>query len=127
MLTQVGIITLIVTDQRQSLAFFRDYLGFEVRDDQDFMPGVRWITVAPPGAQTSFSLWPAGGPYAEGKTAGGFTGMSFACDDAQATHDDFVAKGVNITQPLNQQPWGLSFMFADPDGNVFNVVQPSEH
>jgi catechol 2,3-dioxygenase-like lactoylglutathione lyase family enzyme len=125
MLTHPEIVTLIVSDQRQSLAFFRDYLGFEVRDDVDFMPGIRWITVAPQGAQTKFTLWPAGATGAEDKTAGGMTGISFACDDVQATHDELAAKGVQITQPLTRQPWGLQFMFSDPDGNLFNVVESS--
>jgi predicted enzyme related to lactoylglutathione lyase len=124
MLTFPSIITVIVAEQAVALEFYRDKLGFEVRDDADFMPGLKWVTVAPPGAQTAFSLWPAGAMGAEDKTPGGFTGMSLACDDAQATHDALAAAGVSITQPLQQQPWGLQFMFADLDGNVFNVVGP---
>jgi catechol 2,3-dioxygenase-like lactoylglutathione lyase family enzyme len=123
MLTQLGIVTVYCTDQAAARDFWRDQCGFEVRDDVDFMPGTRWITVGPPGGQTSFTLWPIGGPYTEGKAVGGMTGMSFECDDAQATHDNLAAKGVKITQPLNQQPWGLSFMFADPDGNIFNAIE----
>ncbi len=48
--------------------------------------------------------------------------LTFACDDAQATHDDFAARGVSITQAPQMMPWALQFMFADQDGNVFDVV-----
>lgn len=127
MLTHAQVITVNVSDQQAALDFYREKLGFEVRSDEQFMPAARWITVAPPGAQTVFSLWPISGPGPEGRVLGGFRGLSFACDDAQATHDDFVAKGVSITQGLQQMPWGTSFMFADQDGNQYNVVQMREH
>jgi catechol 2,3-dioxygenase-like lactoylglutathione lyase family enzyme len=123
MLIKIDIVTLIVSDQRQSLTFFRDLLGFEVRDDEDFMPGIRWITVAPPGGQARFSLWPAGALGAEDKQPGGMTGISFTCDDAHATHEELRVKHI-VTQPVEEQPWGLSFMFMDHDKNWFNVVQP---
>jgi predicted enzyme related to lactoylglutathione lyase len=123
MLTHADVIAVCVTDQQAALEFYRDLLGFEVRDDMEFMPQARWITVAPPGAQTRFALWPAG-MLGDEKQPGGFSGLSFACDAVQATHDEFAARGVTITQAPRQQPWGLQFMFADQDGNVYNVVGP---
>jgi lactoylglutathione lyase len=127
MLKQIDIVTLIVSDQRQSLAFFRDYLGFEVRDDREFLPGIRWITVAPKGAATAISLWPAGAEGAEDKGPGGdMPSISFLCDDARATHAEFAAKGIPVL-PLDQAGWGLQFGFSDPDGNWFNVVEPQRH
>lgn len=126
MITQVSIVTLHVSDQEQARTFWRDTMGFEVRDDQEFMPEARWLTVAPPGGQASFALWPvaASGGLMEGKV-GGFTGISLSCDDMQATYEALSARGVNFTQAPKQEGWGISAMFADPDGNQFHLVQPS--
>jgi predicted enzyme related to lactoylglutathione lyase len=121
MLLYPEIFTITVSDQQAALEFYRDKLGFEVLSDEQFMPEARWINVAPKGAQSRFTLWPAG--VMNDKTPGGFTGISFACDDAQATCDQFTASGVTITQAPQEVPWGIQFMFADGDGNVFNVVQ----
>lgn len=41
-------------DADASLAFYRDVLGFEVRNDVGY-GGMRWITVGPPG-QPSVSI-----------------------------------------------------------------------
>jgi catechol 2,3-dioxygenase-like lactoylglutathione lyase family enzyme len=45
------------TDPEDSLAFYRDTLGFEVRNDVGYA-GMRWITVGPPGQGTSIVLHP---------------------------------------------------------------------
>lgn len=123
MLTHLHNVSVPVTDQAAALEFYTARLGFEVRDNVEFMPGARWLTVAPPGAQTCFALWPAAMMPELLRQPGGFRGLGFSCDDAQGTHDAFAAAGVQITTPLKQEPWGKTFMFADQDGNIYNVVE----
>jgi predicted enzyme related to lactoylglutathione lyase len=125
MLDYVQNIAVLVHDQQRALTFYRDVLGFEVRNDQDFMPDARFITVAPPGAQTEFALWPVTMQGMEGRQPGGFQGMSFKTSDIVELYKTLGQRGVNFTVPPQQVPWGWNAMFADPDGNVFNVVQHS--
>lgn len=123
MITCAQLVTLHVSDQQAALAFWRDSVGFEVRDDAEFMPQARWITVAPAGAQTAIALWPIGAAHTAGAKLGGFTGISFGTDDIHGLFADLAANGVSIKQPPKEEPWGISGMFADPDGNEFNVVE----
>lgn len=123
MITCAQIITVYVSDQQAALAFWRDSMGFEVRDDAEFMPRARWVTVAPRGAQTAIALWPIGAAHTADAKLGGFTGISFGTADIAGLFGTLAAKGVNITQPPQAVPWGSSGMFADPDGNQFNVVE----
>ena len=59
MLTNIGTITVQVTDQDKALAFYTQKLGFEKRSDEPMGPNQRWIEVAPPGAQTRILLYKA--------------------------------------------------------------------
>src|SRR5580704_11368076 len=67
-------------DPDESLAFYRDTLGFEVRADVGYA-GMRWITVGPPGQPgTSIVLYP---PFA----TPGIT------DEERRTIEEMMAKG----------------------------------
>ena len=47
-ITRARSIGIYVTDQERALAFYRDTLGFELRNDVGYQ-GMRWLTVGPPG------------------------------------------------------------------------------
>ena len=72
MLGHVTHVTVYVNDQDAALAFYRDMLGFEPLMDAEFQPGMRWVTVRPPGGQVEIVLFKAfDGPTGK-KEAGGF-------------------------------------------------------
>lgn len=130
MLTNVGTITVHVTDQDKALAFYTQKLGFEARADMPMGPDQRWIEVAPPGAQTRILLYkptpdaPGADSYEAAKAKiGKNTGMVLEVDDIEATFADLKAKGVTIIDELSQQPWGWWGVFADQDGNSYGVHQ----
>ena len=56
MIQRVDLVTLVVDDQDEALEFYVDRLGFELRQDEDYENGGRWIEIAPPGAETSISV-----------------------------------------------------------------------
>jgi catechol 2,3-dioxygenase-like lactoylglutathione lyase family enzyme len=115
-ITRVGVI-LPVGDQDRALEFFVDMLGFETRMDGPFGDGQRWIEVAPPGAATTIALVPQG-------SAAGIE-VSLATDDAESDHAAMMAKGVEADVELIRMGEGVPpmFMFRDPDGNRFRVVE----
>ncbi len=130
MLTNIGTITVQVTDQDKALAFYTQKLGFEVRSDQPMGPGQRWIEVAPPGAQTRILLYkataeaPGADSYEAAQASiGKSTGMVLAVDDIVATFAQLKANGVTIMEEPQQQPWGWWGVFADQDGNTYGVHQ----
>jgi catechol 2,3-dioxygenase-like lactoylglutathione lyase family enzyme len=118
----------------ESLAFYRDGLGFEVRLDVGY-GDIRWITVGPPGQpQTSIVLQPpAADPgitdeerrtIAELMAKGAYAGIVLGATDLQETFDKLAASGAEVVQEPTDQPYGLrDCAFRDPAGNMVRINQ----
>lgn len=123
-ISQIGRIIIPVSDQERSLAFYVGTLGFEKRMDVPMGDGYRWLEVAPVGAATSIAIVPP--PPEEGASKPGVdTGISLTTDDADGTHADLSAKGVDVDAEVMR--WGgpvpPMFSFRDPDGNTLRIVE----
>ena len=116
-ITRIGTVILPVSDQDEALEFYVGTLGFETRMDGSFGDGLRWIEVAPPGAETTIALVPSGSAAS--------IEVSFATDDASSDHAAMVAKGVEADAELILMGEGVPsmFTFRDPDGNPFRMVE----
>ncbi|HSJ61613.1 MAG TPA: VOC family protein [Jiangellaceae bacterium] len=123
------------TDPDASLAFYRDILGLEVRNDVGY-GGMRWIMVGPvdqPG--TSLVLEPPA-PDGCGKTEdeiraitemmakGTYAGINLATTDLDGTFEELAARGVEIVQEPTDQPYGVrDCAVRDPAGNLIRIQQ----
>jgi predicted enzyme related to lactoylglutathione lyase len=105
-----------VSNQDRALAFYTDQLGFRIHTDKPFDDKQRWIELSIPGADTGVVLFT---PKGHEDRIGGFSGISFHCQDLQKTYDELVAKGVEFAGPPKKEPWGSFVMLKDPDGNQF--------
>jgi len=105
-----------VSDQDRALAYYTEKLGFRILTDQPFDGKQRWIELSIPGAETGVTLFTPQGH--EGRI-GGFTGISFHCQDVQKTYEGLIARGVEFAAPPKKEPWGTFVMLKDPDGNQF--------
>ena len=113
MITHVGTAMLYVSDQEESLRFYRDLLGFRVVTDVAMGPGARWLELAPPGGTTTITLHDAA---LDGKRPGEGAYLTFVCDDVATTVAELRARGARVSAP-EVQPWG-TFAFVDgPDGH----------
>src|SRR5215831_9455348 len=104
MITHIHSVTIYVTNQDRALTFYRDALGLEVTSDDSSIPGFRWLTVAPKGAQTSLLIYKAS-PDHEARV-GTDTGLVLYTDDIHATYNSLKAHGVKITTELRKEMWG---------------------
>jgi lactoylglutathione lyase len=121
MIKHVGTVCVYVKDQQKALEFYRDVLGFEVRQDQPMGPNARWIEVAPKGSQTRVVPFT---PPGQEDRIGTFSGVVFSCDDIEATYTELTAKGVEFKQKPEKQPWGgILAQFYDVDRNTHVLVQ----
>lgn len=122
-----------VLDQDEALDFYVNKLGMEVNTDQD-LGFMRWLTVNLPGDPEREILLEKPGPPAmdpataeqvrELLTKGALGGYLFmTTDDAHKTHEDLVAKGVEITDEPTERPYGIDFGIRDPFGNKIRVGQ----
>jgi predicted enzyme related to lactoylglutathione lyase len=120
------------TDADASLAFYRDVLGFEVRQDVG-ANRMRWITVGPAGQpQTSVVLNP---PEAADLSedehkllaqliAKGNYMLVFATDDLDQTFTQLRDAGAEVHQDLEDHPYGVrDCAFRDPAGNIVRIQQ----
>jgi catechol 2,3-dioxygenase-like lactoylglutathione lyase family enzyme len=115
----------MVSDQDKALDFYVNTLGWQKAMDNSMGEGMRWLTVAPPGATTQLVLslpsW-SGDPDATMQT--GYCGISLVAPDIDAAYAELSAKGVNFKQPVEVMPWGQkATWFSDPDGNEFFLVE----
>ncbi|MFD0886000.1 VOC family protein [Streptosporangium algeriense] len=117
-ITHAKIVTVPVSDQDRAKDFYVSALGFQVVVDQQAGP-VRWLQVAPRGAQTGFTLATA----AQGFTPGALTGVILETTDLDADCAALVKAGATVEGPTDF-PWGRQATLTDPDGNGF-VLQAS--
>jgi catechol 2,3-dioxygenase-like lactoylglutathione lyase family enzyme len=119
-------------DPDASVAFYRDTLGFEVRNDVGY-GGRRWITVGPAGQpDTSIVLYP---PFAapgvtdderrtiaEMMAKGSYAIIVLAAADLDGAFARLEASGAEVVQEPTDQPYGIrDCAFRDPAGNLIRI------
>ena len=120
------------TDPQASLAFYRDTLGFEVRNDVEYN-GLHWITVGPKGQPgTSIVLHPPGATpgltdderrtIGEMMAKGTYAMIILASRDLDGTFARIEASGAEVIQEPTEQPYGVrDCAFRDPAGNHVRI------
>jgi catechol 2,3-dioxygenase-like lactoylglutathione lyase family enzyme len=127
---------LIVDDHDKALGFYRDTLGFEVRNDVSYA-GMRWVTVGPrsqpdvnivlepPAADPGIS--PSDREVISDLLAKGLLrGLNFSTPDLDGTFDRVQATGADVVQEPMDMPYGTrECAFRDPAGNMIRFIQTS--
>lgn len=122
------------TDPDAALGFYRDALGFEVRNDVGY-EGLRWLTVGPVDQpDTNIVLYPPGvergitdderRTILEMIAKGTYTSLLLATADVDAEFARLEALGVDVVQEPMDQPYGVrDAAFRDPAGNMIRLQQ----
>jgi uncharacterized glyoxalase superfamily protein PhnB len=120
-------------DPDASIAFYRDTLGFEIRNDVEY-GGLHWITVGPPGQpDTSIVLYPPTATpgvtdderrmIAEMMAKGTFASVNLATPDLDATFERLQASAEVVQEPT-EQPYGIrDCSVRDPSGNLLRIQE----
>ena len=124
-----------VDDADAALAFYRDVLGLEVRNDVGY-EGMRWITVGSPSQpDVSIVLEP---PCVDASpedrevmhqllAKGVLRGVIFTTEDVDATFERISSAGAEVLQEPMDQHYGVrDCAFRDPAGNLLRFNQPKE-
>jgi predicted enzyme related to lactoylglutathione lyase len=121
-------------DPEASLAFYRDTLGFEVRNDVGYN-GMRWITVGPTDQpDTSIVLYPPVATpgitederrtIAEMMAKGTYASLLLATTDLEGTFERVQASGAEVVQEPTEQPYGVrDCAFRDSAGNMIRIQE----
>ena len=121
-------------DADKALGFYRDALGFELRNDVGYQ-GLRWLTVGPPGQPAvNLVLYPPGvdpgiteeerRTIVEMMAKGTYGSIMLATPDLDATFDALQGSGVDVVQEPMQQDWGSrDCAVRDPAGNMVRIQE----
>ena len=122
------------TDPDATLAFYRDVLGFEVRNDVEYQ-GMHWITVGPADQpDTALVLTPPGADpgitdeerhtIEEMMAKGTYAAVNLATADLDGTFQQIQAKDADVVQEPTDQPWGVrDCALRDPAGNLIRIFE----
>ncbi|MGN7859332.1 VOC family protein [Microbacterium sp. 22303] len=122
------------TDAEESLHFYRDVLGWELRKDVGYQQ-MRWLTVGPANQpDTSIVLTPpAVDPgindderrtILELMAKGSFGGVVLATENVDAAFAEIESRGGDVVQEPIDQPYGIrDCAFRDPAGNMIRLQQ----
>ena len=123
---------MIVDDQDKALAFYRDVLGLQLKNDVP-LGDERWLTVTSPEqpdveivlVTASMGRSPQDAEALSALLAKGVLGSAiFATDDLAATFEHLRTAGAEVLQEPIDQPYGVrDCAFRDPAGNHLRFSQ----
>jgi catechol 2,3-dioxygenase-like lactoylglutathione lyase family enzyme len=134
MISKMSHVSIFVLDQDSAYEFYVNKLGFKVNTDAPMGPGMRWLTVNPPGQPdleiTLMSI--SEGMMFNKESAeqmrnlvkkGTFGFGVFECSDIYATYEELKAKGVEFSKAPKKEFYGIEALFKDDSGNWFSLGQ----
>ena len=127
----LGLVSLVVHDYDEALAFYVGTLGFDLVEDSEVPEQAkRWVVVRPPGTGRA-ALLLARASTAEqiehvGNQTGGRVFLFLYTDDFERDYAAYRAKGVEFVRPPQDMPYGRVAVFRDLYGNLWDLLQPRD-
>lgn len=124
---RIGLVTLVVRDYDEAIAYFTEKLGFALIEDTLRDSGKRWVVVAPGGpAGTGLLLAKAVGEdqdRAVGHQTGGRVFLFLHTDNFQRDHAAYRERGVRFVEEPRHEPYGIVAVFEDLYGNRWDLIE----
>jgi len=127
----LGLVSLVVRDYDEALAFFVGRLGFRLVEDS-LVPeqAKRWVVVSPPGAMESrLLLAKASTPDQEsriGAQTGGRVFLFLHTDNFRRDYERYRAQGITFVREPKEEPYGTVAVFKDLYGNLWDLLEPKQ-
>ncbi len=127
----LALVTLVVRDYDEAIAFFTRSLGFTLVEDTPLGGGKRWVVVAPPGGAGAALLLARAGNEAQalrvGDPTGGRVAFFLHTDDIDRDIAEMRDRGVRFVREPRRESYGTVAVFHDLYGNAWDLIQPSLH
>ena len=124
----IGLVSLVVPDYDEALAFYEHVLGFRLVEDT-FQPeqNKRWVVVEPPGSSGARLLIARASSPEQAARIGDQTGgrvfLFLYTDDFERDYAAYRDRGVRFVRDPIDAPYGRVAVFRDPWGNLWDLVQ----
>ena len=123
----IALVTYLVRDYDEAIAWFKTALGFRLFEDSDLGSGKRWVVVGPDTANGArFLLAKAALPEQTtdiGKAAGGRVAFFLHTDDFQRDYKTMLSAGVHFIETPRHEAYGTVAVFEDIYGNRWDLLQ----
>lgn len=126
----LGLVSVVVHDYDEAIAFYVDKLGFRLIEDLDQpAQAKRWVVVSPPGAKESGVLLARANHDHQSSRVGNQTGgrvfLFLYTDDFWRDFHAFKEKGVAFVREPKTEDYGTVAVFEDLYGNLWDLIQPA--
>jgi catechol 2,3-dioxygenase-like lactoylglutathione lyase family enzyme len=128
MKSRLALVTLVVADYYEAIAWFVEKLGFAVTEDSRLGGGKRWVVVSPQGGGASMLLAKAADAdqsAAIGRQTGGRVAFFLYTDDFKRDYAAMIAKGVRFLDIARRETYGTVAVFEDLYGNKWDLIEPT--
>jgi catechol 2,3-dioxygenase-like lactoylglutathione lyase family enzyme len=123
----LGLVSVVVRDYDEAIAFYVGKLGFELIEDKAMGPGKRWVVVRPKGGEGASLLLAQAKNEEEASRIGNQTGgrvfLFLETDDFARDFEKYTAAGVTFTEPPRHEAYGSVAVFADVCGNLWDLIE----
>ena len=131
MAQQLGLVSLVVNDYDEAIAFYVGVLGFELIEDVQIPEEQkRWVIVRPQGQGHCALLLARASNESQTQRVGNQTGgrvfLFLYTDDFTRDYAEYQSKGVQFVRPPRDMPYGRVAVFQDLYGNLWDLLQPRE-
>jgi catechol 2,3-dioxygenase-like lactoylglutathione lyase family enzyme len=128
---RIGLVSLVVDDYDDALAFFVGKLGFTLVEDTAVpQQSKRWVVVAPPGANESrLVLAKASNEQQQarvGSQTGGRVFLFLYTDNFWRDYERYKTSGVVFVREPKLEPYGRVAVFEDLYGNLWDLLEPND-
>jgi catechol 2,3-dioxygenase-like lactoylglutathione lyase family enzyme len=126
----LGLVSLVVRDYDEAIAFYVEKLGFSLVEDT-YQPAQdkRWVVVSPPGARESAILLARAGNEHQRSRVGNQTGgrvfLFLYTDDFWRDFNAYKSRGVTFVREPKTEGYGTVAVFQDLHGNQWDLIQPA--
>ena len=127
MAQHLALLSLLVRDYDEALAFYVCKMGFELVEDSDLGGGKRWVVVSPGPGGSRFLLAQAADDQQAaliGGQGGGRVWLFLHTDAFEADHARMSAAGVTFLEAPRHEAYGSVAVFEDLYGNRWDLLQP---
>jgi catechol 2,3-dioxygenase-like lactoylglutathione lyase family enzyme len=126
---RIALITLVVRDYDEAIAFYRDKAGYDLVEDTPLAGGKRWVVMAPAGGEAAALLLARADGAAQaarvGDQTGGRVGFFLHTDDFERDYAAMVARGIRFVRPPVREAYGVVAVWVDLYGNRWDLLQPA--
>lgn len=126
---RIALVTLVVADYDEAIAWYTGKLGFQLLEDLD-QGHKRWVVVGPTDGRAAALLLARASDEAQrsriGNQTGGRVGFFLNTDDFWRDHAAMTERGVQFLETPREEPYATVAVFADLYGNTWDLLEPKQ-